>query len=181
MWWLNEVVNIKFLIQHVSTTILTSIMAFSIVGLSVPTVDGELLVVNDCVVFISLFQMSVVLCLGHSGHSVNVCGINEISQTGKSVHHKTKPLWRPPLTLCMLEAWQQEWIERVVFFICIYINVMHPFRIMERPTDHMSFRDSVMHLLCVLTVRTALVWGSFHFASFLLRHFRKLNCVLSVK
>lgn len=64
-------------------------MAFSMGGVRVPTVDCELLVVR--IVFCPfLYPKYLVMCFRHSGHSVNVCEINEISQTGKNVHHKTK-------------------------------------------------------------------------------------------
>lgn len=45
----------------------------------VPLVDCELFVGRDCI-----YPKCLLLCVRHSGHSENGCGINEISQTDKN-------------------------------------------------------------------------------------------------
>jgi len=37
-----------------------------------------------------VYPKRLVLCVGHSGHSGNVCGINEISQTGQKCASQNK-------------------------------------------------------------------------------------------
>lgn len=47
--------------------------------------DCELFVVTD-----GIYPKRLVLCVGHYGHSGNVCGINEISQTGQKCASQNK-------------------------------------------------------------------------------------------
>jgi len=100
-------------------------------------VDCELFVVTD-----GVYPKRLVLCVGHSGHSGNVCGINEISQTGQKCASQNKAVLKVNVDFMpggIPAVWSQERME-LIFFLCIYFCfiVMHPVLHNGEKSTHLS-------------------------------------------